>query len=147
MKLTIFEPLRRAQKPGRFVWLLLAMVIAASAMAADAPSITWTQLSPATSPTPRSYVAMTYDASIQKVIMFGGFSRTGYLNDTWTFDGTTWTKVNTTSAPPERTAAQMAYDRRTRKVVLFGGYDGVHDLGDTWLWDGATSTWTQAAPL
>ena len=147
MNLNKFKSVLRAQMAGGSLWHLIAMVIASSAMADDAPSIRWTQLSPATSPTPRSYFAMTYDASIQKVVMFGGFSGAGYLNDTWTFDGTTWTKVNTPTAPNPRTAAQMAYDRRMHKVVLFGGYDGVQDLGDTWLWDGPTTTWTQAAPL
>jgi len=106
----------------------------------------WTQLFPAASPSARSYVAMTYDPASKMVVLFGGFGDTGYLNDTWTFDGTTWTKVETASAPGPRTNAQMAYDRRTRQVVLFGGYDGSRNLGDTWLWDGRTSTWTQAAP-
>ncbi len=107
----------------------------------------WTQLFPTTSPSARSYVAMAYDVVSQKVVLFGGFGDAGYLNDTWTFDGTTWTKVDTATAPSPRTNMQMAYDRATRKVVLFGGYDGRNDLGDTWIWDGATSTWTQAAPL
>jgi len=26
---------------------------------------------------------MTYDAAIRKIIMFGGYDGTGYLNDTW----------------------------------------------------------------
>jgi hypothetical protein len=49
----------------------------------------WVQLSPASSPPARSYVAMTYDPASGKIIMFGGFDGTGYLNDTWTFDGVT----------------------------------------------------------
>ena len=123
----------------------LAVLVASSAFAEEVPSSTWSQLFPATSPTSRSYLAMTYDATSQKVIMFGGYDG-GYLNDTWTFDGTTWTQVNTPTAPPGRANAQMAYDRLTHKVVLFGGYDGRHYLGDTWLWDGRASTWTQAIP-
>ena len=71
--------------------------------------------------------------------MFGGFDGTGYLNDTWTFDGVTWTQVAVSHSPPVRAAAQMAYDSITRKVVLFGGYNGTNYLGDTWLWDGTTS--------
>ncbi len=89
---------------------------------------------------------MTYDATSKKVLLFGGFSGSGYLNDTWTFDGATWTKIETGTAPSARANAQMAYDRHVRKVILFGGYDGHKDLGDTWLWDGTTSTWTQATP-
>ena len=119
--------------------------LAGSAGAATS-SLTWTQDFPVTSPGARSYVAMTYDAASKKVVLFGGFGNTGYLNDTWTFDGATWTKIGTAIAPPARSNAQMAYDLRTHRVVLFGGYDGSSDLGDTWLWDGRTSTWTQATP-
>jgi hypothetical protein len=124
----------------------LAFWIGASAVLAESASLTWTQLSPATLPPARSYLAMSYDAASKKIVIFGGFDGAGYLNDTWTFDGTTWTKVNTSSSPSARANAQMAYDHRTHKVVLFGGYDGRKDLGDTWLWDGRTSTWTQATP-
>jgi hypothetical protein len=113
----------------------------------DVPdNASWVQLSPATSPQARSYLAMTYDGDSRKIIMFGGFDGTGYLNDTWTFDGFTWSHVTTQSSPPPRAAAQMAYDSVTHKVVLFGGYNGTNYLGDTWLWDGTTSQWTQAAP-
>ncbi len=125
-----------------FVGFALTLLTAATTQAAT----TWIQLFPAASPSVRSYPAMTYDPASNMVVLFGGFGGSGYLNDTWTFDGTTWTKVETASAPGPRTNAQMAYDRRARKVVLFGGYDGSHDLGDTWLWDSRTSTWTQATP-
>jgi Galactose oxidase, central domain len=107
-------------------------------------SASWVQLSPTNSPPARSYLAMTYDPVSGKVIMFSGFDGTGYLNDTWTFDGVTWTQVAVSSPPPARANAQMAYDTVTHKVVLFGGYDGTNYLGDTWLWDGATSQWTAA---
>jgi len=118
-----------------------------SAASVAAPDIfNWVQLSSATSPPARSYLAMTYDPASGKIVMFGGFDGTGYLNDTWTFDGVSWTLVATDTPPPARAAAQMAYDGVTRQVVLFGGYDGTNYLGDTWLWDGATSQWTQAAP-
>ena len=89
--------------------------------AAAQATTNWTQLFPAASPSARSYVAMAYDPASKMVVLFGGFGGTGYLNDTWTFDGVTWTKVETAAAPDPRTNAQMAYDRRARQVVLFGG--------------------------
>ena len=107
-------------------------------------SASWVRLSPATSPPVRSYFAMTYDAASGKIIVFGGSSPNGYLNDTWTFDGVTWTQVATDTPPPPRSAAQMAYDGVTHQVVLFGGYDGTNYLGDTWLWNGRTSQWRRA---
>ena len=73
---------------------------------AETSALTWTQLSPATSPPARSYLAMTFDEASNKVLVFGGFSGSGYLNDTWTFDGSTWTKINTAVSPPARAASQ-----------------------------------------
>src|SRR6266480_963036 len=125
-------------------WGAIAFGSTASVAAPDTAN--WVQLSPATSPPARSYLAMAYDAASGKIIMFGGVDSTGYLNDTWTFDGVTWIPVATDTPPPARAAAQMAYDSVTRQVVLFGGYDGTNYLGDTWLWDGRTSQWTQGAP-
>jgi Galactose oxidase, central domain len=107
-------------------------------------SASWVQLSPGSSPPARSYLAMTYDPDSSRIIMFGGFDGTGYLNDTWTFDGVTWTQVVVSHSPPVRANAQIAYDSVTHKVVLFGGYNGTNYLGDTWLWDGTTSRWTRA---
>src|SRR5437879_4793138 len=105
---------RHGQTNGR--WFLTSVgccvvaSIISSATAAFPRSPSWIQLSPATSPPPRSYLAMTYDPASGKVIMFGGFDGTGYLNDTWTFDGTSWSRVQTSVSPPARAASQMAYD-------------------------------------
>ena len=136
-------------RPFRFVTGIccgMALLAASNAVAATRSSKTWVHLSPNISPPARSYLAMTYDAASGKVVMFGGFDGTGYLNDTWTFDGTSWSRVQTPLSPPARAASQMAYDAITQKVVLFGGYNGTRYLGDTWLWDGKTSRWTRATP-
>jgi galactose oxidase-like protein len=125
-------------------YILLAFASNAAGARFSLPD--WIELSPIDSPPARSYLAMTYDPTSGKVIAFGGFDGTGYLNDTWSFDGTSWTQIATQVSPPARTAAQMTYDSVSQKVVLFGGYDGANYLGDTWLWDGSTLQWTQATP-
>src|SRR5438045_3165355 len=117
--------------------------LAASSDAATRSSKTWVQLSPNISPPARSYLAMTYDAASGKVVMFGGFDGTGYLNDTWTFDGTSWSRVQTPLSPQARAASQMAYDAITQKVVILGGYNGTRYMGDTWLREGNTSRLTR----
>ena len=89
---------------------------------------------------------MVYDGVSQKIILFGGYDATSYLNDTWAWDGTTWTQIVTANAPSPRAASGIAFDRVAGKVVLFGGYDGTNYLGDTWLFDGSNNTWTQANP-
>src|SRR5438552_13576370 len=120
----------------------ISIAFAASAAAAHFSLLDWIELSPNNPPPARSYLAMTYDPISAKIIAFGGFDGTGYLNDTWSFDGTSWAQIVTPSAPPARAAAQMTYDSVTHKVVLFGGYNGTNYLGDTWLWDGTRSRWT-----
>ena len=125
----------------------LPIVFGSSVTAARPRSPGWVQLSPTNSPPPRSYLAVMYDPTSGKVIAFGGFDGTAYLNDTWTFDGKNWTQIAPQLSPPARAAAQMTYDSVSQKVVLFGGYDGTNYLGDTWLWDGTASKWIQATPV
>jgi hypothetical protein len=107
----------------------------------------WVQLSPANSPSARYSPAMAYDPVSRQIVLFGGKSGSGLLNDTWLFDGTNWTKVQTATAPLPRYNAGFAYDKGSKKLVLFGGQSLNTDFSDTWLWDGATETWTQATPL
>ncbi|MBI3474349.1 MAG: hypothetical protein HY010_01355 [Acidobacteria bacterium] len=125
----------------------LFAALAAFALVAAQPAAlhasTWNQLSPAASPPARFYPAMAYDPVSKKVVLFGGFSDNGNLNDTWTYDGNNWTQVATPVAPPVRNGAGMAYDRPSGKLVMFGGFDTNRFLHDTWVWDGASSTWTQ----
>ena len=138
--------------PAKTGWLLgrsfLLIVLALLTFdVTSARAQNWKLLSPGNFPSPRSYLSMTYDGVTHKVILFGGFSAKGYLNDTWLFDGTSWKKVKTQAAPPVRTNAQMAYDEVSQKVIVFGGYNGNSFLGDTWVWDGASLSWTEAHPL
>src|SRR5438105_15651547 len=109
-----------------FNWLctfLMVAVLAGSATAADSRILNWTQIFPAASPSPREGPMVAYDPVSRKVVLFGGFDGTSYLNDTWTFDGTNWTRVTTPVAPPVRVVGAMAFDAVTRKLVLFGGYN------------------------
>lgn len=50
----------------------------------------WTKQVVTTSPPPRAYAAMAYDASVKKVILFGG---NGAWNDTWAWGGHGWTQI------------------------------------------------------
>jgi len=94
--------------------------------------------------------AMAYDEADQLVVLFGGQGLAGYLNDTWTWNGTGWTEQHPRSSPSPRYGAQMAYDATNRAVVLLGGIGNlsssqIGDLGDTWIWNGAT--WTEEHPM
>jgi hypothetical protein len=106
----------------------------------------WSPVLTKTNPAARGGHSAAYDPVSGKIVLFGGTNKSGFLADTWTFDGASWTKLATRTSPPKRADAGMAYDEVSRQLVLFGGFDGVNHLGDTWLFDGATGKWTQAAP-
>lgn len=103
----------------------------------------WVQLSPATHPGARYSAAMAYDGS-HALVLFGGYNdATGFLSDTWVWDGSTWTNKNPAHHPSARDGASMAYDSASQTVILFGGENGT-SLGDTWSWNG--TDWTQRTP-
>ena len=88
-----------------FNWLgtfLMVAVLAGSAAAADSGALSWVQIFPATSPSAREGPMVAYDPVSRKVVLFGGLGSTGYLNDTWTFDGANWTRVTPPVTPPAR---------------------------------------------
>jgi Galactose oxidase, central domain len=109
---------------------------------------TWTQLHPANSPSERNYFGMTYDAARKAVTLFGGCEWCGgggFLNDTWTWDGTNWSQQNPATSPPGRDGFPLAYDAGHQNILLFGGQPAPGaDMADTWTWDG--SNWTQQNP-
>ena len=106
---------------------------------ATAPQANWTQLTPATKPPARAYASMAYDPGTGQLVLFGGYDG-GFLDDTWTWNGTIWTKQSPTTSPPARDSASIAYDPGTGQLVLFGGWDGNNIHNDTWTWNGSTCT-------
>ena len=99
---------------------------------------------------------MAYDPATKTMLLFSGDSDSaGYLDDTWSWNGTTWSKLAPAASPPARAGALMVYDAATRTVLLFGGFglvsggppaDGGEYSGfsDTWSWNG--TTWTKLSP-
>lgn len=91
----------------------------------------WAPLDTVGSPSPRWGHKMAYDASRDRVVLFGG--DTGRVSgETWLLNGTTWTLAQN-YGPSARTHQAMAYDSTRNRVVMFGGTTG----GDeTWEWIG-----------
>ena len=105
----------------------------------------WSLRRPATSPGGRVSLAIAYDASRQRVVLFGGRSPFGLLADTWEWDGTAWLQRTPPTSPAPRTEFTLAYDGARQRTVLFGGSLAANSaLGDTWEWDGAA--WVQRTP-
>ncbi|HKU69009.1 MAG TPA: kelch repeat-containing protein [Candidatus Baltobacteraceae bacterium] len=105
----------------------------------------WSRQFPHSAPSPRTGAAMAYDPASGNIVLFGGdpSSTIGYLNDTWTWNGSRWTLVQTPVAPPPRTRASLEYDPVTGTLILFGGLGTTDFLADTWSWNG--TAWRQIA--
>ena len=113
----------------------------------DCATNSWTNRNPTNPPPARAYHALTYETTAGRVILFGGSSSGGYLNDTWGYNYTTnaWIPYNPTNPPPARSGHAMVYDP-AGKVMLFGGYNGSVYLNDTWVYDYTTNSWTNRNP-
>jgi IPT/TIG domain-containing protein/galactose oxidase-like protein len=134
---------RRTLVPRCVLASLGAVVLGGSIPAAA--QVTWSPLSPATSPPPRAGHAMVYDSARGRTVLFGGYDPTfAYLSDTWEWDGTNWSQISTATSPSPRASAAAVYDPALGRVVLFGGVDGSGPLGETWEWDG--TDWRQRTP-
>jgi len=95
----------------------------------------WTQRVPAVSPSPRGLASMAFNASLHKVVLYGGVTP-GLVcpnSDTWAWNGTTWTYVPPPQVRPGRFAAGMAADPEVQGVVVFAGFSCGFGLNDTWV--------------
>src|SRR5207244_9286624 len=110
----------------------------------------WTQLSPATIPTSRYEHGMIYDASIQRIVLFGGEYQNGstdqLLQDTWWWDGSTWTQLTGIASPAAREEIALAYDAPFSQVIFFGGVDeDSSPFTGTWTYNTAIPTMSGVA--
>ena len=106
----------------------------------------WSRLA-TSGPSARHDASMVYDASRQRVVLYGGrsgsFPNEVLLTDTWEWNGASWSKA-ADSGPSSRVHQHMAYDRARSRTVLYGGFDvaAQAELRDIWEWNGAT--WSKA---
>jgi hypothetical protein len=88
-------------------------------------SATWTQRVSAQSPSPRWNPAMDYDPARGVVVLTGGYSAAGHLNDVWEWNGSTWReRVVPLYVVSPRDGAAFTYAPSLQRFVLQGGYDG-----------------------
>ena len=104
----------------------------------------WTNMKPTPSPQARSTHSMVYDQREGVVVLFGGSTLYGKMNDTWIYNlsTNTWVEKHPDPFPISRGEFGMAYDRENGVVVLFGGVGASSDLNDTWTYNVSTDTWT-----
>ena len=129
---------------------VLQFVVLGALQANLAAQLDWQQWTRVARPPARHESALTRDVG-SGLLLFGGSSNTGLLNDTWRWtSGGGWTQLNPTVSPPPRYCPRLCTDTGRGVVVLFGGMADhpvppyMLMLADTWEWNG--SNWTQLFP-
>ncbi len=107
----------------------------------------WANMNPASPPPARYAHAMAYDNESDRVVVFGGWSGTRALSDTWVYDfnANVWTAMSPSASPTGRYGHAMAYDSQSDRIVLFGGYTGAFNA-ETWAYNLNANTWTNLNP-
>ena len=109
------------------------------------------------SPIGRYAHTSVYDASGNRMIVFGGSDDTTYYNDVWVLSnanglGGTSVWANTVAqgagmSSPWRGGHSAVYDAASNRMVMFGGYNGTTYYNDVWVLSnanglGGTPGWT-----
>jgi PKD repeat protein len=114
----------------------------------------WTQLSPASAPSPRGLEGMTYDPSIGAILLFGGgtgnvpaqtLSSWQFDSDTWEFSNGSWKNLTSAlgASPPAVAGSGLVYDPQGGYDLLYGGTtapNGCAPVSEEWTFQ--NGTWT-----
>lgn len=121
------------------------------------PPSLWTQLNPSVPiPLERAHHTAVYDQANDRMIIFGGKTATGLLNDVWVLSSATgidgipgWVELKPTGGPPPaRERHVAAYDAVNNMMIIFGGIDQNNlIIMDLWVLTNANGlggipTWT-----
>lgn len=106
---------------------------------------TWSDITPATSPSGRTGLTLAYDAASDVTILYGGDGWYGDTTDTWAFDlpSDTWRQLHPAGTPFAVRNSAMVYDDRADRAILVGGRClGSNGTMGTWTYDYARDNWT-----
>jgi hypothetical protein len=131
--------------------LVLVTLFAVSASGQATGPWTWQPVVPVEgpAPSPRSAGTAVFDPIARRVVIFGGDSDQGLLNDVWAFDLLTraWSELATIGERPEpRLGANAVYDPNGHQMVVWAGQQGSRFFDDTWALDLQRLEWRNLSP-
>lgn len=130
---------------------IAALLVCLAAVIDTGHAQNWLQLTPASGnmPAPRSNAAVIYDSLNHRLVIFGGKSASGNLNDVWAFDlrNNSWSELTITSgsAPAPRFTANGVYYPSAQQMIIWSG-QGAAFFNDVWAFDLGTKSWSQFNP-
>jgi hypothetical protein len=116
---------------------------------------TWRNITPTDGPAPMARVnpSAIYDALTHRMIVFGGRSSSGDLDDLWAFDLNThqWSEIQPASEvlPEKRYTHNALYDPEHHQMLIWSGrHAGTSSVlfNDVWSFDLQSLTWTELIP-
>ncbi len=111
----------------------------------DFQDTAWRQI-PTTQPYNVYEQSCSYDPYLEKMILFGGASRTYGLGDrTYHLDlnTETWTDHTPVPSPAPRSGQTMVFDNRRRVTWMFGGAPFGSAGNELWTYDAAANVWSR----
>jgi len=128
---------------------IAALLVCLAAVVDAGYAQNWLQLKPASgnAPAPRSNAAAIYDSLNHRLVIFGGKSASGHLNDVWAFDlkNNSWSELTPSSGPAPRFTANGVYHPAAQQMIIWSG-QGATFFNDVWAFDLNAKTWTQFNP-
>lgn len=131
-------------------WASAGPISTTTAASAAPNSWRWQDLTPpdALAPAARSNGTAVYDPVGRQVVVFGGRSASGFMNDTWAFSllTRTWKRFDTSGTPPApRLGHNAEYDPVGHQMVVWAG-QGSGFFDDTWTLNLQTLEWKNVSP-
>lgn len=101
-------------------------------------------------PEPREYSSIAYSSILNKIFIFGGFSKS-YLDDLWTFDLTSlhWSIIYPNSINPsnfytaKRSRASGFISNQYHEFCIYGGKTKSYILNDMWCFNSQYRMWRE----
>jgi hypothetical protein len=108
----------------------------------------WSLVPTGSLPSARTFAPTVWDPIRHRVLLFGGYDGTNYLNDVWQFTvAGGWTHIVPAGSPPSpRDAAGLIYDPVRDRLLVVAG-NNVTPPQDVWQMTlTGTPTWSQVLP-
>lgn len=104
----------------------------------------WTEVKPTGGPpTTRLRPSAVWDPVNSQLLVFGGASVNGTLNDQWAYRPSTGTWAQMAAGPSPRQAQTAVWDATNGQMLVFGGWSGSAALNDLWSYRPAANRWTR----